>query len=252
MEEKKFFDFNSDKEFNLNEEYSILFNGEEFKKIDPNERKLKDAEDIIKDFGRQYMDVVSLKRYEDSYVNLNLFIDKFSVESDVVKKMTKNDRDKLFGYGKELFIFYQNQYKGLTFNFEISRKEWSYVAHTLNKKMSYNGDEVFNYWELYTKFIEPTSEIESKLNKNIESFTPICSIQNLVLLSHILMKHEEKGGSESFKSFRNVLAEIGKMMKLFNAYGVILERISGRFDNWVNSLNSLDELFGENNNEKVE
>lgn len=243
MEERKFFDFSSDIEFDLNAEYSNLFKDDKLKTINPDESKLKDAEDIIKELGGIYMENTTLVNYENAFVNLNQFLDKFNVENDVVKNMSKDDRDKLFGYAKELFMFYQTKYGELAFNFELSLKEWHYIEHTLNKKLSYNGQEMFNYWELYTKFIEPTSEIANKLPKTLESFMPVCSIQSLILLSHLLMKHEEKGSSESFKHFKNVLTEVAKMTKLFNAYGVVLERMSKQFDNWVNVLNVMDEFY---------
>lgn len=245
MEEKKFFNFNSDKEFNLNEEYNTLFNGEQFKVVDPNDKKLQDAEDIINELGGLYMEGSSLQKYELAYVNFNQFLDKFGIENKDVTIMTKDDRDKLFGYGKELFMYYQAMYSNLHFNFELSRKEWAYVEHTLTKKLSYNGNEIFNFMELNNKFIKPTHNTVDNLHKDINSFVPVCSIQSLLLLSHLLMKHEEKGGSDSFIYFSNVLSEIAKMTKLFNAYGVILERVSNRFDRWVSALNAIDEVYGE-------
>ena len=250
MEENKFFDFKSDKKFNLDDEYFTLFNENEFKPAaNPNEAKLKDAEKIIEELGNKYIENLSLRKYEEVFMNLNEFLIKFRTDSDEVKVMSKSDRDKLFGYGKELFSFYQNQYSGLNFNFEISMKEWNYIDHTLTKKISYNGQELFNYWELYTKFIEPTREIFSALPKQLESFVPVCSIQSLILLSHLLMKHEEKGSTDSFHYFRTVLTEMALMTKLFNAYGVILERVTNRFTNWVNSLNAMD---GYNNDDRTD
>lgn len=62
------------------------------------------------------------------------------------------------------------------------------------------------------------------------------------------MKHEEKGSTESFHHFRTVLTELAKMTKLFNAYGVMLERVTNRFNNWVNSLNAMD---GYNNDDRT-
>jgi hypothetical protein len=61
------------------------------------------------------------------------------------------------------------------------------------------------------------------------------------------MKHEEKGSTDSFHYFRTVLTEIAKMTKLFNAYGVILERTTNLFNNWVNALNAMD---GYNNDDR--
>jgi len=238
--EKKFFDFKSEEKFDLNEEYSKLF-GEEIKSINPDEVKLKEAEDIIKEMGSKYLEYDSIQHYEESFINLNEFLIKFRVDSEEVKNMTKEDRDKLWAYGKELFTYYQDQYKELKFNFELTIKEWNYIDNTLSKKLSYNGQELFNFWELYKQFIQPTREIANQMIKQkIESFIPTCSIQSLVLLSHLLMKHEEKGSTEGFHNFRNVLTEVGQMTKLFNAYGVILERIANRYNNWVNALNAMD------------
>lgn len=249
MEEKKFFDFKSDQEFNLNDEYLKLFGEEKFKPANPNEAKLKDAESIIEELGSKYVEGLSLQKYEEKFINISEFLVKFRSDSEVVKNMTSDERDKLFGYGKEMFQSYQKQYNSLEFNFELSVKEWRYIENTLTKKMSYNGQELFNYWELYTKFIAPNKEIVDKLPKQLESFVPICSIQNLILLSHLLMKWEEKGGTESFHHFRNILTESAKMTRLFNAYGVILERVTNRFNNWVNALNAMD---GYNNDDRTD
>jgi hypothetical protein len=248
MEEKKFFDFRSGNEFDLNAEYETLFGSNEFKPNNPNEDKLKDAESIIAEFGAKYIEGLSLQKYEVAFLNVNEFLLKFRTDSEIVKNMTKSDRDKLFGYGKELFQNYQTLYGELYFNFELSLKEWYYIDHTLTRKLSYDGQEMFNYWELYMKFIEPTRKIAESLPKQLESFVPICSIQSLILLSHLLMKWEEKGSTESFHHFRNVLTEIAKMTKLFNAYGVMLERITNRFNNWVNALNAMD---GYNNDDRL-
>ena len=146
MEENKFFDFTSDKKFNLDEEYSTVFGDNKFIPANPNEAKLKDAEKIIDEFGGIYIEGLSLAKYEEVFSNLSQFLIKFRTDSEEVKSMTKSDRDKLFGYGKELFTFYQKQYSDLNFNFELSVKEWRYIDSTLTKKIAYNGQELFNYW----------------------------------------------------------------------------------------------------------
>jgi len=38
------------------------------------------------------------------------------------------------------------------------------------------------------------------------------------------------------------------MTKLFNAYGVMLERSTNKFNNWVNALNAMD---GYNNDDRL-
>lgn len=250
MEKNRFFDFKNGENFNLDEEYKTLFNDGVLEPLDPNDVKLKDAESIIQELGSVYIEGLSLQKYEEIFVNLSEFLSKFRVDSEEVKNMTRESRDKLFGYGKELFSSYQTQYGNLHFNFELTLKEWNYIHTTLTKKISYNGQELFNYWELYTKFLEPTANTASKLPKQLDSFVPVASIQNLILLSHLLMKHEEKGSTESFHHFRTVLTEMAKMTKLFNAYGVMLERVTSIFNNWVNALNVMDE-YNDNTTENV-
>jgi lantibiotic modifying enzyme len=249
MEEKKFFDFRGTEEFNLNDEYSKLFGEEEFKPSNPNETKLKDAESIIEELGSKYIEGLSLQKYEKIFVNLTDFLTKFRTDSEEVQNMTEQERSKLFGYAKELFSSYQQQYSNLQFNFELSIKEWNFIEHTLTKKLSYNGQELFNYWELYVKFLQPTRELVGKLPKDLEAFIPICSVQSLILLSHLIMKHEEKASTDSFHYFRTVLTEVAKMTKLFNAYGVMLERATNRFNHWVDAINAMD---GYNNDGRID
>lgn len=255
MEEKKekqFFDFSSTETFDLNEEYKKMFDDGKIEIENPNETKLKDAENIINELGAKYLEGLSLQKYETAFINLSEFLKKFRVDSEEVTKMTEEERSKLFGYGKELFKEYQNCYGKLDFNFEISVKEWNFIEHTLTKKLSYNGQELFNYWELYMKFIKPTKDIVDNLPKGLDSFIPVCSVQSMILLSHLIMKHEEKASTESFHHFRTVLTEIAKMTKLFNAYGVMLERLTNRFNHWVNALNAMDGYNDDNRTNKFE
>ena len=165
MEEKKFFNFNSDEKFDLNTEYTTLFEDVDEQKISSNDNKIKDAEKIISETGQKYIESKSLQKYENLFTNLDIFLNRFQTDSEEVKSMTKEHRDKLFGYGRELFSAYQTQYSSLNFNFELSMKEWNYMDNILTKKLSYNGNELFNFWELFTKFIEPTRNYIKDLPK---------------------------------------------------------------------------------------
>ena len=82
MEEKKFFNFKEGEGFDLNEEYKNLFGEEKFIPTNPNDEKLKDAENIIQESGGKYVDPVSLGKYEDAFINVNEFLTKFKTDSD--------------------------------------------------------------------------------------------------------------------------------------------------------------------------
>lgn len=240
----EFFDFNSENEFNLDEEYSKI----NTKAVStPSDRKINDAEEIIHEFGGKYVEGLSLDKYETLYQNLEIFLRKYQTDSDVVTSMSKSDRDKLFGYGMSMFKEYEQVYQNLVLNFELSREEWHFIDNALSKKMKYNGNEIFNYWQLKIDFLDILENQFKNLPKEIPGLVVTTSVRNMILMSHLLMKHEESaGGNKSFYHFRNVLFEIAQMTKLFNAYGVMSERLSNKFNQWINALNGID---GYNNEE---
>ena len=238
--EKKFFDFTGDQAFDLNEEYKTLFGTEEFIKDNKSEHELKHAEKIIAEDAKDLVEGTTLNNFEVILNNINHFFQKYRTDSTEVSTMTKSDRDKLFGYGKELFNAFKQSYEELAFNFDLSVKEWAFLEHTLTKKLSYNGQELFTYWELYSKWIEPTSNIAKQLPKDIPSFVPSIPVRNLVLLQHLIFKHSEVPSTVSFYSFKKICFEIAKMTKLFNAYGVLVVRVENRFTHWIDAINSMD------------
>lgn len=237
-----FFDFTSDEQFNLNEEYSKL---EETKLETPNERKIKDAQHIIDEIGVKYVEVTSLEQFEKLYQNIETFLSKYRTDSPEVEQMTTSDRTKLFGYAITMHKQFENIYQNLKFNFEISREEWHFIFNVLNNKLRYNGNEVFNFWQLKIDFLDSTEYQFKNLPKEIESAILTTAVRNLILLSHLLMKHEETAGNKSFYHFKNILYEIAQMTKLFNAYGVMAERLGNKMQQWINVLNDLDRMNDE-------
>lgn len=236
----EFFDFNSGEEFNLQEEYLKLTQTEE-KLINPGDKKIKDAEQIILEDGAKYVEGSSLDKYEKFYANLETFLKKYRTDVEEVYNMTTKDRNKLFGYAINIFKNYEYVYQNMVFNFELSKEEWHFIDNVLNKKMKYNGKELFNYWQLRIDFLDKMTEQFKNLPNEIPSLVVNTSVKNMILLSHLLMKHEESaGGNKSFYHFKNILFEIAQMTKLFNAYGVMSERLNNKFNQWINALNELD------------
>lgn len=250
-----FHNFDSDEKFDLQGEYSKLAETAE-KIVTPQDQKISDAETIINELGSKHVEGLSLDNYENLYNNINAFLDQYSTDSENVTIMTKEDRDKLFGYAINMYKQYEYLYQNLTFSFEVSAEEWHFIDNVLNKKLKYNGNELFNYWQLRIDFLDPVGKQFKELPDEIPGLVINTSVKNMILLSHLLMKHEESGNTKSFYHFKNLLFEIAQMTKLFNAYGVVAERISSKFNTWVNTLNALDGFNDEtmriNNMEDVE
>jgi len=235
----EFFDFNSENEFNLDEEYSKLNTKKAVET--PTGKKNKDAENIILELGQKYIEGASLDKYESLYSNLDVFLNKYQTDSENVTSLDKDDRDKLFGYGITMFKEYEQTYQNLILNFEMSREEWHFIDNVLSKKMKYNGQEIFNYWQLKIDFLDMLEEQFKSLHKDVPGIVVTTSVRNMILMSHLLMSHQESaGGNKSFHHFRVILFEIAQMTKLFNAYGVMSERLSNKFSEWINALNAID------------
>lgn len=239
----EFFNFNSDAQFDLHQEYSKL---EETKIETANERKIKDAEVIIKELGSKYIEGASLDEFEKNFLNIETFLSKYRTDAPEVEQMTTGERTKLFGYAISMQKQFENIYQNLKFNFEISKEEWHFIFNVLNNKLRYNGNEVFNFWQLKVDFLDSTENQIKNLPKEIDSIVVTTAVRNLVLLSHLLMKHEETAGNKSFYHFKNILLEIAQMTKLFNAYGVMSERLGNKMTQWINVLNDMDNMQDDN------
>lgn len=244
----EFFDFKSEGQFNLHEEYSKL---EEAKIETPNERKIKDAQHVIKELGVKYVEGSSLDEFEKNFENLETFLSRFRTDSPEVENMSTQERTKLFGYAITMQKQFENIYQNLRFNFEMTRDEWHFVFNVLTNRLKYNGNEVFNFWQLKIDFLDSVDGQFKSLPKEIDSVILTTAVRNLILLSHLLMKYEESAGNKSFYHFKNILFEIAQMTKLFNAYGVMAERLGNKMTQWINVLGDMDNLSDDARIEKL-
>jgi hypothetical protein len=61
-------------------------------------------------------------------------------------------------------------------------------------------------------------------------------VNDLIIFYHLFSKHKVKGINSDYYNFLSVLSKIGERIKLFNAYNVIVQRLSSDFVLWGGSL----------------
>ena len=147
-------DFKSNDNFDYNEYYNLI------EKIAKKNSTLKneEAENLVKEFAEKIIDkdyVDALNNKKESILD---FIRKYDPNSDIIKNMSEHDVDKVYAISNYLVNSYIKYLNEMLFNFEFSNAELKFVNNTLTKSIEYNGDEVFNYVELYDNFWKNVKE----------------------------------------------------------------------------------------------
>ena len=136
---------------------------------------------------------------------------------------------------KNAYIQYVNEMK---FIFVLEKSEAKWLNKVLLGEIEYNGDEVFNYTELYNTFWKGVQE-KMEEDKSAESYSFKVAIKSLLILHHLIKGHTVKGRTGDFKIFASILYKIAKVNKLFNAYNIIIERIKSDREIWGAGLDEV-------------
>ena len=227
-------DFKNVENFDYNEYYGII------EKIAKKNSTLKneEAENLVKEFAEKIIDkdyVDALNNKKESILD---FIRKYDPNSDIIKNMSEHDVDKVYAISNYLVNSYIKYPNEMLFNFEFSNAELKFVNNTLTKSIEYNGDEVFNYVELYDNFWKNVKETYDK-DKTKSTYVFKVDIKMILILHHLIKNYKVRGTTDEFKHFRNVLYRIAQTNKLFNAYNIIVERIKDDCKVWGAALDEV-------------
>lgn len=224
-------DFKNVENFDYNEYYGII------EKIAKKNSTLKneEAENLVKEYAEKIIDkdyVDALNNKRETILN---FIRKYDPNSDIIKNMSEHDVDKVYAISNYLVNSYIKYLNEMLFNFEFSNAELKFVNNTLTKSIEYNGEEVFNYVELYDNFWKNVKETYDK-DKTQPTYVFKVDIKMILILHHLIKNYKVRGTTDEFKNFRNVLYRIAQTNKLFNAYNIIVERIKDDCKIWGAAL----------------
>lgn len=225
-------DFSSDDDINLDESYELISHITR----ENTTNKALEAENIIEELGDTYLNQEYSKKLNNSFNNIKSFIRKYNIEDEIVKKMTKLEKTRLYGIGSFLSKNVGSTLNDLLFDITLTREEYKFLDTALTQKLTYDGNEVFNIVELNNRYLKEWKKIDKSLPKNVPSFVVNIDIKNIVMLYHFLGKYSVKGLNKEFYIFGNLLQKIANTNKLYNSYNVLKERIDIEFSIWTSAM----------------
>jgi len=228
------FNFNSDEGFDVQGYYGAL---EQIAKKNEN-LKNEEAEAIVEEQAKTMIDPSFVEELNLKRKVVEDFIRKYDPNTKEVQDLELLDVDKLYAVSNYLLNSYIQHVNEARFIFSLTKAEYKFLNKTLLHEIGYNGDEVFNFAELYKNFWEGVQQ-KVEENKSLESYTFTVNIKMLLILHHLIKEHKVKGITNDFQQFQTVLFKIAGVNKLFNAYSIIIERIKSDRELWGNSLDEV-------------
>lgn len=239
------FDFSSEKEFDIDQSFELIsfLRGKE--KTDEQKEiiKLKEAKNIISEagkfIGQDFVDDFNKK--EENLINL---IKRYDPNKELVQNMSELEKDKIYEIAQYLFNEYQKGLNRMTFDFPLSVQEHKFIMDTFKNKLEYDQNEIFQLKELKTNYLDLEFESNKIENKTVGFKTQI-NVNDLIVFYHLIAKLKVKGINSDFYNFVDILTKIADRIKLFNAYNVVIQRLSNDFQMWGGALTLDNPISGE-------
>lgn len=230
--------FNDESDFNIDEYFSVL---EKIGKKN-NNAKNDEAEFIVEEDATSMIDPEFIAELDAKRNSVESFIRKYDPNKEITKELELKDVDRVYAISNYLLNAYIQYVNEMDFLFVLTRDETKFLNKVLVNDIDYNGDEVFNFTELFNNFWV-TAQQKLVEEKDADAYTFKVSIKSILLLHHLIKGHTVKGRNKSdFNNFSNILFKIAKVNKLFNAYNIIIERIKTDRELWGAGLDEVAKL----------
>ena len=234
------FDFSSDTPFNIEENYELV---EALKKVTEQDSmkelvKLREAKNIIEKHAKTFLKEEFVDKFNSEEANLLAMIKKYDANIEEIRLMTDEQKDKIYSIAQYLFNVYQKKLNDITFNFPLTKNEVHFIFDVFRKKLEYDQNEVFQLKELKDNYLD--KEFEKQEDGNFMTFI---NVNDLIVFYHLISKYKVKGITQEHYDFLTILTKIAERIKLFNAYNVVVQRLSDDFQLWGGSLD-VGELNG--------
>jgi hypothetical protein len=235
------FDFSTEKEFDIEGYHELVETLKDNTEDDSMKElvKLREAKNIIEKTAKEFLDPDFVDKYTQEERNLMNMIKKFDPNLDEVKKLTEKQKDKIYDIAQYLFNGFQKKLNELTFIFPLTYDERKFIFNVFNNKLEYDQNEVFQLKDLKDNYLD----IDFKQNENKEYITYI-NVNDIIIFYHLIAKYKVKGINKDHYEYLQVLTKIGERIKLFNAYNVIVQRLSNDFKIWGGALSIDGDLVG--------
>lgn len=240
-EELDNFDFNSDKEFDIETNYELIstMKNEEDNEAVKELIKLKEAKNIIEKHAKTFLDPDFVDKFNKEEENLLNLIKKFDPNVDAVRALNEEQKDKIYEIAQYLFNVYQKKLNDLLFLFPLTNDERKFIFNVFRNKLEYDQNEVFQLKDVKENYLDKDFD---KLEDG--SYMTMINVNDLIIFYHLISKYKVKGITQEHYDFLQILTKIGERIKLFNAYNVVVQRLSTDFQMWGGALTVEGELVG--------
>jgi hypothetical protein len=236
------FDFSSDKEFDI-EQYHELISFAKKEQEDDSVKdliKLQEAKNIIEKDSKNFLMPEFVDKFHQEEENLVNMIKKFDPNIEFVRNMTEEQKDKVYEIAQYLFNNYQKKLNELNFHFPLTNDERKFVFNVFRNKLEYDQNEVFQLKEVKDNYLD------KEFDKGEDGiYNTFINVNDLIIFYHLISKYKVKGITQEHYDYLQILTKIGERIKLFNAYNVVVQRLSNDFQLWGGSLSvETGELVG--------
>ncbi len=226
------FDFSTNNEFDI-EGYHELVNTLKSQTEDDSMKeliKLQEAKNVIENTANKFLDPAYVAQYAKEEQNLVNMIKKFDPNLDEVRNLSEQQKDKIYDIAQYLFNGFQKKLNELIYEFPLTADEKKLVFNVFTQKLEYDQNEVFQLKELKENYLDKPFKMEDKL------WITYINVNDLIIFYHLFSKYKVKGVSKEFYEYIEILTKIGERIKLFNAYNVVVQRLSNDFQLWGGAL----------------
>lgn len=228
------FDFSSTEIFNVDENFDVI-NNLEFERI---QLKNLESENFIKEHGSKCIDKIVLDDFYSKRENLVNLIRRYSADKDDLKTLSNEPnggRDKLYKIANYLYNVFSLHINEMKYKITFTYEEYDFIYKTLNRKIKYTSDEVFQYLRLLEEGLYFYDTIYNKSTKT-DDITTELTISNIILLYHLINKYQPVGVNKEFKIFSKVLTKIGESNQVYNSIVILRDRLNEQFQLWTTSI----------------
>lgn len=234
------FDFSDDKGFDIDKYHELINFLKKSETTDEMKEKIKleEAKNIISSTAKEFLGEEFVNQYSKEEDNLINLIKKFDPNLDEVKKMTEEQKDKIYDIAQYLFNNFQKKLNQLNFHFPVDNEERKFIFNVFKNKIEYDQNEVFQLDELKNNYLD----VEFKNENGV--YNTYINVNDLIVFYHLFSKYKVKGITNEFYNFIQILKKIGERIKLFNAYNVVIQRLSNDFQLWGGNLSFEENITG--------
>lgn len=234
------FDFSDDKGFDIDKYHELINFLKKSEATDEMKEKIKleEAKNIISSTAKEFLGEEFVNQYSKEEDNLINLIKKFDPNLEEVKKMTEDQKDKIYDIAQYLFNNFQKKLNQLNFHFPVDNEERKFIFNVFKNKIEYDQNEVFQLDELKNNYLD----IDFKNDNGI--YNTYINVNDLIVFYHLFSKYKVKGITNEFYNFIQILKKIGERIKLFNAYNVVIQRLSNDFQLWGGNLSFEENITG--------